>query len=265
MMSKFLACCEFQTSNFNRYVPDSDDEAPPAQELLVIRQAPVAIQYTLTNETRHNFLDSIQHGRLRLVNTILSLHDLPHTPWLDRRHKYKHITSMHMTELLCSISTALIVKLIMGSLPWASRTDEPTSSELAAIANMKNPTPGIYIMYLVDEHGLGPSWREWAPVLDAAEKYASIGDEADDIASRVDNVHHTRKTNIPDTNRRKYLLSDSDRKKPEMTWTTKDEASCWDSSGVFEIEYKRRLARTWTLVTGDRSLKLVTGSIPMVE
>ncbi|KFZ04261.1 hypothetical protein V501_09209, partial [Pseudogymnoascus sp. VKM F-4519 (FW-2642)] len=73
--------------------------------------------------------------------------------------------------------------------------------------------PGVYIMYLVDAEGLGPSWNEWIPELKMLELYASSGVEAEDTAMQIDLIRHKAKRNKHFFERRKYLLTDSDVKK----------------------------------------------------
>ncbi|OBT73044.1 hypothetical protein VF21_07754 [Pseudogymnoascus sp. 05NY08] len=120
---------------------------------------------------------------------------------------------MYLTEVLCTIFTALTQELVMGTLPIPSITNDAIKSELEVLRNPKNQTPGVYSIYLVDGNGFGPPWAAWKSVLRALEVYGSIGDEADDHASRFDTMHHTRKKNLRFDNRRKYLLTDGDAKR----------------------------------------------------
>lgn len=111
--------------------------------------------------------------------------------------------------------------------PYCLRVEQTTQSDTNLTDIMKNSPgriPGIYIMYLTDANGLGPTWAEWKKVLDALDLYGSMGDAANDLASRVDMMYHTRAKNAKFIDRRKYLLTETDSKNPEIVWTEERKA-----------------------------------------
>lgn len=166
-------------------------------------------------------MDGAAQGRLSLAKTVLGLRGLPHNGWLDSRKEHRHITATYMVEILSTLSTSLIERIIMGTLPIASRTNDMIKAELQGMKTLRDQNPGIYIMYLVDAEGLGPSWNEWIPVLKMLELYAGYGVEAENIAMQLDLVRHKAKRNKHFFERRKYLLTDSDTKKYELIWSEK--------------------------------------------
>lgn len=99
--------------------------------------------------------------------------------------------------------------------------DDTIKAELQELKTIRDQNPGVYVIYLIDADGLGPSWKEWIPVLRMLESYASLGVESDDVAMQIDLVRHKAKRNRHFFERRKYLLTDSDEKKYEIIWTEK--------------------------------------------
>lgn len=153
---------------------------------------------------------------LVFAQTIMDWTGLPHEQWRRRRDRVDAIG--HMVQLLCTISTSLIMRIIKGDIPILARRDMGIKDELLALS-ARETQPGLYVLYITDEEGLSPSTAEWHEALRLVDIYANMGDAGDDLARQIDSKRGKEATNRRYVGRRKYLLSQDDKGVKHKTYT----------------------------------------------
>lgn len=154
-------------------------------------------------------LEAVRKGRTDLVEAVIGLRGLPHTPWMDRRMETAPATIVKsLVSMMCTVSTRFLGHLIMGQITRARIIEAAIVAELGELMASGNSQPAIYTNFIVDERGFGPSPREWADVLSAIYKYMQAGKEGDAYAKVIDGVYGLALSNTHFAGARKYLSTE---------------------------------------------------------